>query len=70
MASQLKPDKKLPYIQRASLKLDTLKFFMQVAWESDALDNKKYIELSEHLEDVGNQIGGWLKDTLKKLNPA
>lgn len=70
IASALVREQKVPYLRRASLKLDLLKFFLQVAWESKALDTKKYIELSEYLADVGRQIGGWQKQVITKGNPA
>lgn len=49
------------FLKRASIKLDLLKFFLQVAWETRALDNKKYINLSEKLLEVGKMLGGWIK---------
>lgn len=49
------------FLKRASVKLDLLKFFLQVAWEIKALDNKKYINLSEKLNEVGKMLGGWLR---------
>lgn len=70
VASCLVREQKIPYLQKASLKLDLLKFFLQVTWECKALESKKYIELSEHLEEVGKQIGGWQKDVMRKRNPA
>ncbi len=72
MTSRLIREQKLPYIQKASLKLDTLKFFLQVAWESRALDNKKYIAISNYLTEIGRMIGGWQKQITGtgKINPA
>jgi len=52
---------KLIYLIQASVKLDLLKFFLQIAWEIKALDNKKYIRLSEKLDEIGRMLGGWLK---------
>ena len=52
---------KLIYLTQASIKLDLLKFFLQIAWEIRALDNKKYIRLSEKLDEIGKMIGGWIK---------
>jgi hypothetical protein len=52
---------KIIYLRRASLKLDSLKFFLQVSWEIKALDNKKYIKLSEYLNEIGKMLGGWMK---------
>ena len=70
IASRLAREQKLPYLQKASLKLDLLKFFLQISWECKVLESKKYIEISEHLEQIGKQIGGWQKDVIRKINPA
>jgi len=48
-------------VQKSSAKLDVLKLFLRVAWEIKALDNKKYIALSEKLDEIGRMLGGWLK---------
>lgn len=52
---------KLISLKRASVKLDLLKFFLQISWEVKSLDNKKYILLSEKLNEVGKMLGGWIK---------
>ena len=70
IASYLAKEQKIPYLRRASLKLDLLKFFLRIAWESKALDSKKYIELSKHLEEIGKQIGGCQRGITSKQNPA
>jgi hypothetical protein len=46
---------------RASTKLDTLKFFLQVTWELKAIDSKKYIALSRPITEIGKMLGGWRK---------
>ena len=58
--------RKQPYLDKASSKLDTLKFFLQILWEIDGIDNKKYIHLSNHLDEIGKMLGGWIKDTTSK----
>ncbi len=68
-ASYLNRAHKFPYVQKAVLKLDILKFFLQVSWEIKALDNKKFIMLSEKLDEIGKMLGGWLKQ-LSRENPA
>ena len=50
---------KLPYLLAASQKLDTLKFLLLIAWEIKILDNKKYILISEPLNEIGRMLGGW-----------
>lgn len=64
VASIQPKERKLAYIERAVIKFDTLKFFIQTAWESKMLDNNKYIALSKPLEEIGRQLGGWHKNLL------
>lgn len=68
-ASYLSKQEKLPYLKEGLVKLDVLKFFLQVAWEIKALDNKKYITFSEQLNEIGRMLGGWRKG-LENKTPA
>ncbi|MDP2587787.1 MAG: four helix bundle protein [bacterium] len=70
VASRVERAYKLPFLRKASLKLDLLRFFLQVAWESKSLDTKKYIRMSEHFDEIGRMLGGWQKQTLQKETPA
>lgn len=67
-ASRLNKSDKLLFVQKASLHLDNLKFLVQIAWEIKVLDDKKYIRISENLNEAGKMIGGWLKQI--KTNSA
>ena len=69
VASYLSKQDKLPYLKKAILKFDVLKFFLQVVWEIKALDTKKYIALSERLDEIGRMLGGWNRQ-LNRENPA
>jgi len=60
-ALHLSRGEKLLCLTQGSVKLDLLKFFLQLAWEIKALDNKKYIRLSEKLDEIGKMLGGWIK---------
>ena len=63
IAQHRNKEQKLIYLNKASDKLDLLKFMFQIAWEIKALDNKKYIIISEYLNEIGRMLGGWLKQT-------
>ena len=52
-------EEKLPYVRLATRKVDTLKLLSLILWESKSLDTKKYIVLSEVLDEVGKMLGGW-----------
>ena len=53
--------KKIKNLEKASVKLDSLKFFMRLIWETKGLNNKKYIAISELLSETGKMLGGWQK---------
>lgn len=54
-------DNKLAFIDKAAIKLDSLKFFLQIIWQTKSLDNKKYLQLSEPMTEIGKILGGWKK---------
>ena len=54
---------------KASDEFDMLKFFMQIAWEIGALNDKKYIALSSHLTEIGKMLGGWNGQLAKQNSP-
>ena len=40
-------------------KVDTLKVLLMVLWETQSINNKKYIALSIPIEEIGKMLGGW-----------
>lgn len=57
----LSGEKKSAQLSIAILKLDKLKFFLQLAWENKCLSSLKYVTLSENLDEIGRMLGGWKK---------
>jgi hypothetical protein len=73
IASFLQKQEKQPFIRKAIISLDTLKFFLCTIWETKNLDDKKYISLSLILNESGKMLGGWHGQIIKqteKQNPA
>lgn len=56
MATQ---DKKLTLLERAIVSLDLLKILIRLAKDIQALDNKKYLQLEQALQEIGRMLGGW-----------
>ena len=69
IASYLGKQEKIPYLQKANVRLDLAKFFLQILWDVGGLDVKKYILLSEKLDEVGRELGGWISG-MKNKPPA
>jgi len=64
-ASFLKKEEKASYIRLAIRKLDTSKVLLMILWETKTLDNKKYILLSQKLDEIGKMLGGWYGSVTK-----
>jgi hypothetical protein len=60
---------KIRLLSEAIAKVDALRFFLQLAWESGLITNKQYIPLGKEIEEVGRMIGGWKKGLLTKTPP-
>ncbi|MDE2020177.1 MAG: four helix bundle protein [Patescibacteria group bacterium] len=69
VASYLPPQQKIPYLQKANTRLDLAKFFLQILWDVGGLDVKKYILLSEKLNEIGRELGGWINGLASKSKP-
>jgi hypothetical protein len=59
--SYLPKEHKISFLDKAISKVDILKFFTQMAWENKFIPTEKYSQLSEKLEEIGRQLGGWKK---------
>lgn len=55
------PEKKLSYLEKAIISLDLLKILLRLAKDIQCLDNKKYLQLQESLQEIGRMLGGWKK---------
>ncbi len=69
IAAFLKPEEKKPYVRLAIRKSDVLKIFLNILWETKSLDDYKYIQLSNKLNDIGKDLGGWSGSLAKKNSP-
>jgi mRNA-degrading endonuclease RelE of RelBE toxin-antitoxin system len=58
-ASFLVRNEKQPYIKMAIRKTDAMKIFLLILWETKSLDNKKYLAISEKINEIGRMLGGW-----------
>ncbi|MEX1112290.1 MAG: four helix bundle protein [Candidatus Andersenbacteria bacterium] len=68
MAGYAPRSQKLSIIKRASSKLDSLKFFLQLAWEIKNLDDSKYLAINDPLIEAGKMLGGWQRQLEKENN--
>ena len=57
-------------LNKAITKLDIVKFFAQLAWESKLISTDKYSGLISRLEEIGRQLGGWKKGLQKKTSAS
>lgn len=65
-ALYVKREEKALYIKVAIRKIDTLKLLLLILWETKSIDNKKYLAISEKIDEIGRMLGGWLGQTIKQ----
>jgi hypothetical protein len=65
-ASFLVREEKQPYIKAAIRKTDAIKIFLLILWETKSLDNKKYLTISEKINEIGRMLGGWNGQLIKQ----
>lgn len=66
LASFTQDSEKMAHIKQALSLTDTLKIFLQIAWELKLLEVKHYAEISEKMDAVGKMLGGWYGQTFKQ----
>lgn len=62
-AGYSKSGNKSAVLETASVKLNTLRFFIRLMKETKSLDNKKYTALQEMIDEIGRMLGGWIRST-------
>ena len=58
---------KTAVLDKASVKLNILRFFVRTLKETKAIDIKKYIILQEMINEIGRMLGGWIRSTDRPL---
>jgi len=54
---------KISVLERASIKLNFLRVFVRLMKETKAIDAKKYLAIQIIIDEIGRQIGGWIRST-------
>jgi hypothetical protein len=60
-ASNSSGKEKVAPLEKAGAKVDLLKLLVRLTCEIKAVDQKKYLNFEEQLQEIGKMIGGWLK---------
>lgn len=50
------------------MKVDSLRFFMQLCWELKLLPTKNFTVIGQEIEEVGKMVGGWRKGLIVKTS--
>ncbi len=53
--------RKLKVLEDANAKFDALKILFRLSRELKMLDDKKYLSLEAIAQDIGRQLGGWIR---------
>jgi hypothetical protein len=51
------------HLAKANLALEKLRFFIRLSLEMHFFDPRRYEHAARSIDDIGRQVGGWLKAT-------
>ncbi len=54
---------KILILNKIDVELKLLKLFIRMSFDIWALPEKKYLDVSEKIIEIGKMLGGWIKDT-------
>lgn len=60
---------KIALLGSAIRSLDSIRFFLQIAWEIKCIANAQYASLGSDFEEAGRMVGGWRKGLAAKTPP-
>jgi len=60
-ASRADKRSKTEYLGKAATQLDLLKILVRLAEDIRAIPTKRYLSLSERLQEIGKMLGGWIR---------
>lgn len=61
-------DKKIILLNEVILKIDAIRFFLQILWENHLCPDKQYISIESDIQNLGRMIGGWKKGLINKTS--
>ncbi len=59
---------KIKILENGLLKIDSLRFFVQILWETRLISNSQFITLGGDIENIGKMVGGWKKGIIIKTS--
>jgi hypothetical protein len=57
---------KATFLTESLLTIDSLRFFLQLAWELKLIPSKEFTLIGQEIESIGKMTGGWRKGFLPK----
>jgi len=61
-------ESKISLLSDSLVKIDSLRFFIQLCWELKLIPSKQFTTLGKDVESIGKMIGGWRKGLLTKTS--
>ncbi len=63
-----RPERKIPLLEIALSKIDDIRFFTQLLWETKLISNEQLTAFGKGLESIGNDTGAWRKGVIAKTS--
>ncbi|MEK7583242.1 MAG: four helix bundle protein [Patescibacteria group bacterium] len=60
---------KITVLEETNILIDSLRFFLQLAWEARLMKDEPYAKLGIAIEEIGRQVGAWKLGLIAKTSP-
>jgi len=60
-AGYAKAEWKAIQIEQAIIDLELIKVFIRLAYDTNCVNEKQYLSLQDHIQEIGRMLGGWKK---------
>lgn len=61
---------KVAILEIAVVKVDDIRFFIQLLWENKLMSDDQFIYFGAELEVIGKNVGGWRREMIKKTSAS
>lgn len=60
---------KLPHLQQLNSKMDILRYQTRLLFDFQLIDSRRYEYISQSLDEIGRELGGWIKQQSDRKVP-
>lgn len=66
LTAQMNWENRVSALYKVSLKVDIIRTFIRLSFDTKAIDQKKYLTLQKQVDEIGKMLWGWIRTSKQK----